>query len=50
MRIERDFQAAIPGVNGTTSADVTALKNEVNRLQLELTRSRATPAASTVYM
>ena len=51
MRIEQNFVAKTSTVLATSGAagDVAALKNEINRLQLELMRSRVTPAASTVY-
>ena len=51
MRVERDFHMTTNTINAGISgdADATALRSEVNRLQLELMRARATPTAPSVY-
>ena len=50
MRVERDFHMTTNTINAGISgdADATALRSEVNRLQLELMRARATPTAPSV--
>ena len=49
VREMRAEMTATSGLGGTVGADDIALKNEVNRLQLELMRSKATPATNIIY-
>ena len=49
IREMRAEMTATSGLGGTVGADDIALKNEVNRLQLELMRSKATPATNIIY-